>query len=55
MRTDEFSKIVTDWLSTARDPRSKRHYTELVYQPMLELLPHLRANKGRVPGNGVAR
>jgi len=44
MRTDEFSKIVTDWLATARDPRFKRHYTERVYQPMLELLSYLRAN-----------
>ena len=38
MTTDEFSKIVTDWLATARHPRFKRPYTELVYQPMLELL-----------------
>jgi hypothetical protein len=44
MRTDEFSKIVTVWLATARDPRFKRHYTELVYQPMLELLSCPRAN-----------
>jgi haloacid dehalogenase-like hydrolase len=44
MTTDEFSKIVTDWLAAARDPRSIRSYTELVYQPMLELLSYLRAN-----------
>src|SRR5829696_6567882 len=44
MTTDEFHKIVSDWLSTARDPRFKRPYLELVYQPMLELLAHLRAN-----------
>jgi hypothetical protein len=44
MTTDEFTKIVTDWLGTARDPRFKRPYTELVYQPMLELLAYLRAN-----------
>ena len=43
MTTDEFSKIVTDWLATARHPRFKRPYTELVYQPMLELLAYLRA------------
>ena len=44
MTTAEFEKIVTDWLATARDPRFKRPYTELVYQPMLELLAYLRAN-----------
>ena len=44
MTTDEFSKIVTDWLAAARDPRFNRPYTELVYQPMLELLSYLRAN-----------
>src|SRR4029078_9862301 len=44
MTTEEFEKIVTDWLATARDHRFKRPYTELVYQPMLELLAYLRAN-----------
>ena len=44
MTVDEFAKIVTDWLSTARDPRFKKPYTELVYQPMLELLAYLRAS-----------
>src|SRR5437016_3059945 len=33
MTTDEFEKIVTDWLATARHPRFKRPYTDLVYQP----------------------
>jgi hypothetical protein len=41
---EEFQKIVTDWLATARDPRFKRPYTELAYQPMIELLDYLRAN-----------
>ena len=40
--TDEFSKSVADWLATAKHPRFKRPYTELVYQPMLELLNYLR-------------
>jgi phosphoserine phosphatase len=56
MTTDEFSKIVTDWLATARDPRFKRPYTELVYQPMLELLAYLRANGFKtfiVSGGGI--
>jgi hypothetical protein len=54
--TDEFSKIVTDWLATARDARFKRPHTELVYQPMLELLSYLRANGFKtfiVSGGGV--
>jgi len=44
MSTADFETIVTDWLATARHPRFKRPYTELVYQPMLELLAYLRAN-----------
>ena len=44
MTTDEFSKSVIDWLATARHPRFNRPYTELIYQPMLELLAYLRAN-----------
>jgi len=56
MTTAEFEKIVTDWLATARDARFKRPYTELVYQPMLELLAYLRANGFKtfiVSGGGV--
>jgi hypothetical protein len=56
MTTEEFAKIVTDWLATARDPRFKRPYTELVYQPMLELLAYLRANGFKtfvVSGGGI--
>jgi haloacid dehalogenase-like hydrolase len=44
MTTEEFVRIVSDWLSSARHPRFKRPYTELVYQPMVELLAYLRAN-----------
>ncbi len=56
MSTEEFTKIVSDWLTTARDPRFKRPYTELVYQPMLELLAYLRANGFKtfiVSGGGI--
>src|SRR4051794_8053319 len=56
MTTDEFSKIVMDWLGSARDPRFRRPYTDLVYQPMLELLSYLRANGFKtfiVSGGGV--
>ncbi len=44
MTTDQFNAIVADWLATTKDKRFKRVYTELVYQPMLELLAYLRAN-----------
>ncbi len=42
--TEEFSQIVTDWLANAKHPKTNRHYTEMIYQPMLELLDYLRAN-----------
>ncbi|MEZ5582656.1 MAG: HAD family hydrolase [Candidatus Competibacteraceae bacterium] len=42
--TEEFTTIVTDWLATAKHPKFGRPYTELIYQPMLELLTYLRAN-----------
>jgi hypothetical protein len=44
MTTEEFAASVTSWLSTAKHPRFGRPYTELVYQPMLELLAYLRAS-----------
>ncbi|BCH22813.1 HAD family hydrolase [Mesorhizobium sp. L-8-3] len=44
MTVAEFETIVSTWLAEARDQRFKRPYTELVYQPMLELLAYLRAN-----------
>jgi phosphoserine phosphatase len=56
MSTAEFEAIVTAWLDKARHPRFKRRYTELAYQPMLELLAFLRANGFRtyiVSGGGV--
>ncbi|UCD51279.1 MAG: haloacid dehalogenase-like hydrolase, partial [Phycisphaerales bacterium] len=42
--TEEFSQIAKDWLATARHPKTGRPYTEMVYQPMLELLAYLHAN-----------
>jgi len=42
--TEEFSQIVEDWLATAKHPKTGRPYTDMVYQPMLELLAYLRAN-----------
>jgi phosphoglycolate phosphatase-like HAD superfamily hydrolase len=44
MTTDEFAAEVKKWLSTAKNPRWKRPYTELTYQPMQEVLSHLRAS-----------
>ncbi len=54
--TDEFSKIVIDWLASARHPRFKRPYTELIYQPMIELMAYMRANGFKtyiVSGGGI--
>jgi phosphoglycolate phosphatase-like HAD superfamily hydrolase len=42
--TAEFQAIVQDWLAKAKHPRFNRPYTDLVYQPMLELMAYLRAN-----------
>ncbi len=54
--TDEFSALVLDWLAVARHPRFDRPFTELVYQPMLELLDYLRAHEFQtwiVSGGGI--
>jgi phosphoglycolate phosphatase-like HAD superfamily hydrolase len=54
--SEEFEKAVKDWLAAAKHPRFKRPYTDLVYQPMLELLAFLRANGFKtyiVSGGGV--
>jgi hypothetical protein len=56
MTTDEFADIVSQWVLTARHPRNGRLYTEMVYQPMLELLAYLRQNGFKtyiVSGGGV--
>ena len=56
MTTDEFAAQVTGWLATARHPRVKRPYTDLVFQPMLELLAYLRDNGFKtyiVSGGGI--
>ncbi len=56
MTTDQFSKIVTDWFTTARHPRFDRPYTEITFLPMRELLDYLRANGFKtyiVSGGGI--
>jgi phosphoglycolate phosphatase-like HAD superfamily hydrolase len=56
MTTEEFAKVVESWATTARHPRFKRPYTDLVYQPMLELLALLRSSQFKtfiVSGGGI--
>jgi hypothetical protein len=56
MTTDAFAALVDDWIKTAKHPRFNRPYTDMVYQPMLELLAYLRANGFKtfiVSGGGV--
>ena len=56
MTTEEFNKIVKDWIATAKHPTTKRPLPEMVYQPMLELLAYLRANGFKtfiVSGGGI--
>lgn len=54
--SEEFSTIVKDWIATARHPRSNQPYTQMIFQPMLELLNYLRANGYKtyiVSGGGI--
>lgn len=54
--TTEFETLVRDWITTAKHPQLDRHFTDLVYQPMLELLDYLRANDFKtfiVSGGGI--
>jgi len=44
MSIEQFQADVKQWIATATDARWKRRYTELTYEPMLELLEYLRAN-----------
>jgi len=56
MTTVEFERIVKDWLATARHPKTGKLFTEMVYQPMLEVLAYLRANGFKnyiVSGGGI--
>jgi len=56
MTTEEFAHTVKEWIATARHPKTGRLFTEMVYQPMLELLAYLRANGFKtfiVSGGGI--
>jgi phosphoserine phosphatase len=57
MTAAEFEQEVSTWLAITRQPKFNRLYTELVYQPQLELLAYLRANGFKifiVSGGGIA-
>jgi hypothetical protein len=56
MTTAQFEGIVKDWIATAKHPKTGKRFTEMVYQPMLELLAYLRANGFKtfiVSGGGI--
>ncbi|AOS98143.1 haloacid dehalogenase-like hydrolase [Microbulbifer aggregans] len=56
MTGEEFQDSVKQWLATARHPETNKPYTEMIYQPMLELLNYLRANGYKtfiVSGGGI--
>jgi phosphoglycolate phosphatase-like HAD superfamily hydrolase len=56
MTTEQFEAIVRAWMATAKHPKTGRLFTEMVYQPMLELLAYLRANGFKtfiVSGGGI--
>jgi len=56
MTTVEFEQIVKDWIATAKHPKTGKLFTEMTFQPMLELLAYLRANGFKtyiVSGGGI--
>ena len=56
MTTDEFGRLVGDWIATAKHPKTGQPFTSMVYKPMLELLDYLRANGFKtfiVSGGGI--
>lgn len=56
MTTEAFSQTVKDWIATARHPTIGRPYTQMIYQPMRELLDYLRKNGFKtfiVSGGGI--
>lgn len=56
MSVEEFAATVLNWTTSARHPRYRRRYTDLIYQPMKELLVYLRGNAFKtfiVSGGGI--
>ncbi len=54
--SDEFTRIATDWIATAKHPKTGKAYTSMIYQPMLELIGYLKANGFQVfivSGGGI--
>ncbi|HVP43846.1 MAG TPA: HAD family hydrolase [Terriglobales bacterium] len=54
--SEEFEQIVKDWIATAKHPTTGKHFTDMAYQPMLEVLAYLRANGFKpfiVSGGGI--
>lgn len=56
MSTEEFDKNVADWIKTAKHPKTGKHYNEMVFQPMIELLHYLQSKDYKtfiVSGGGI--
>jgi phosphoserine phosphatase len=56
MTAEEFADVVEQWIATAKHPKLRRPYTQLVYQPQLELMAYLRENSFKVfivSGGGI--
>lgn len=56
MTTDEFTRAASEWIATAKHPKSGKPYTEMIFQPMVELLGYLRGNGFKtyiVSGGGI--
>ena len=56
MTTEEFDRVVREWIGTVRHPVTKKPFTGMIYQPMVELLAYLRGNEFKtfiVSGGGV--
>ncbi len=56
MTTEEFARIVKDWITTAKHPTTGKRFLDMTYQPMLEVLVYLRANGFKtfiVSGGGI--
>lgn len=56
MTSEEFSKIVADWIAKARHPKLDKPYTSLIFQPMLEVIDYLKQNGFKVfivSGGGI--
>jgi phosphoglycolate phosphatase-like HAD superfamily hydrolase len=56
MSAEKFNQLVNNWITTATHPKTGKHYNEMIYQPMVELLDFLRANNYKtfiVSGGGI--